>query len=83
VNNDEVQLQAGHSPVESPVSGAVWKILVTRGQKVQSGDLLAILESMKMEVHLESPESGEITEILAAPGQSLSRGQILFAMKGG
>ena len=41
--------------VESEVTGNVWKILVEEGSKVTSGDVVMILESMKMEIPVEAP----------------------------
>ena len=50
--------------VESEVTGNVWKILVEEGSKVTSGDVVMILESMKMEIPVEASADGTITELL-------------------
>ena len=49
--------------VESEVTGNVWKILVEEGSKVTSGDVVMILESMKMEIPVEAPADGTIAEL--------------------
>ena len=49
--------------VESEVAGSVWKIEVAVGDQVAKGDVLMILESMKMEIPVESPAAGEVEEI--------------------
>lgn len=61
--------------VESPVSGSVWKMLASEGSVVKEGDLLCILESMKMEIEVLSPSSGTLTHVLKSEGQQLQAGQ--------
>ncbi|MGB6329631.1 MAG: biotin/lipoyl-containing protein [Halarcobacter sp.] len=63
--------------VEATVSGAVWKVLVKVGDKVQKGDVVAILEAMKMEIDVEAPCSGTISAILANPSDSVEEGQAI------
>lgn len=49
--------------VESEVQGSVWKIEVAVGDRVAAGDVLIILESMKMEIPVESPVAGVVSEL--------------------
>ena len=49
--------------VESEVQGSVWKIEVAVGERVAAGDVLIILESMKMEIPVESPVAGVVSEL--------------------
>ncbi len=49
--------------VESEVQGSVWKIEVAVGKRVAAGDVLIILESMKMEIPVESPVAGVVSEL--------------------
>jgi biotin carboxyl carrier protein len=49
--------------VESEVQGSVWKIEVAVGEHVAAGDVLIILESMKMEIPVESPVAGVVSEL--------------------
>ncbi|MCH2335972.1 MAG: acetyl-CoA carboxylase biotin carboxyl carrier protein subunit [Pseudomonadales bacterium] len=51
-------------PVESEVTGTVWKVEVGVGDSVTEGDVLLILESMKMEIPVESPQTGTVIELL-------------------
>lgn len=67
---------AQHS-VESEVTGKVWKIEVSEGDQVSAGDVLIILESMKMEIPIESPESGTVKEILVAAEESIDEDQVV------
>jgi len=50
--------------VKAEVAGAVWKILVKVGDEVKEGDVLIILESMKMEIPVLATEDGTVKEIL-------------------
>ena len=61
--------------VESEVSGNVWKIIVSVGDTVAEGDVLMILESMKMEIPVESPRAGVVTELCVATEQQVEEGQ--------
>ena len=56
--------------VESEVTGNVWKILVEEGSKVTSGDVVMILESMKMEIPVEASADGTIAELFERPLRS-------------
>ena len=63
--------------VESEVTGKVWKIEVNQGDRVSAGDVLIILESMKMEIPIESPRDGTIKEILVAAEESVAEDQVV------
>lgn len=66
--------------VESEVTGSVWKVVVGVGDAVSSGDVLLILESMKMEIPLESPVSGRVAEMLVRPQDVVEEGQVLIVI---
>ena len=57
--------------VESEVTGTVWKIETKVGDKVAEGDVLMIIESMKMEIPVEAPCAGVLSEIRVAEGQTI------------
>lgn len=59
------------SEVLSPVTGSVWKVECEVGQQVAEGDVLFILESMKMEIPVEATAAGTIESISASEGDSL------------
>jgi len=63
--------------VTSEVIGTVWKVEKTEGDTVQEGDLIMILESMKMEIPVEAPVAGTLSEIKVAPEDSVEEDQIL------
>ena len=63
--------------VESEVTGTVWKVEVAVGDNVTEGDVLVILESMKMEIPVESPQAGTVTELLVQPEDSVEEDQVV------
>lgn len=63
--------------VESPVVGTVWKIDVAIGESVGEGDVIVILESMKMEIPVEAETAGTIAEILVEEGDAVAEGDSL------
>jgi biotin carboxyl carrier protein len=66
--------------VESEVTGSVWKVVVDVGDAVSAGDVLLILESMKMEIPLESPIAGRVAELLVRPQDTVEEGQVLVVI---
>ena len=65
VNND------GGKEVVSPIQGQVTNVKVKVGDKVQKGDVLLIVEAMKLENEVVSPFEGQVTEILVTKGQNV------------
>jgi len=63
--------------VPAVVNGAVWKILVKVGDKVEKDQQIMILEAMKMEIDINAPEAGTIKEILVTPNAAVEEGQTL------
>ena len=63
--------------VLSEVIGTVWKIEKTQGDNVAEGELIMILESMKMEIPVEAPIAGTLSEIKVAPEDSVDEDQVL------
>jgi acetyl-CoA carboxylase biotin carboxyl carrier protein len=66
--------------VPAHITGTVWKVEVTVGQKVAAGDVLVILESMKMEMPVEAPEAGTVKEIRCQPSQPVNEGDVLVVL---
>ncbi len=67
--------------VASDVSGNVWKVEVVVGQQVKEGDILAIIESMKMEIPVEAPKDGVVLEILIKEGEAIAEGDAVALMQ--
>jgi pyruvate carboxylase subunit B len=66
--------------VPASVNGNVWKIQVNVGDKVEKGQIVAILEAMKMEIDIESPCAGTVSSIDVAPNDVVEEGQSLVTI---
>ena len=66
--------------VPAHITGTVWKVEVSVGQKVAAGDVLVILESMKMEMPVEAPDAGTVKEIRCQPNQPVNEGDVLVVL---
>jgi urea carboxylase len=73
-------LAPGHAAIASPVPGAVWKIAVEAGARVAAGEVLVVVESMKMEMLVHAPFDGIVHELRCAEGRPVSLGQTLLVM---
>ena len=63
--------------VEVPIAGKIIEVKVSVGGSVQDGDVICILESMKMENPILAPVSGVIKDIQVSPGQTVKAGEII------
>lgn len=68
---------AGGEDVKSPMPGTILKVNVTNGASVKKGDVLMILEAMKMENEIMSPCDGKVTSVAVAQGASVESGAVL------
>ena len=66
--------------VAAHITGTVWKIEVKVGQSVSEGDVLVILESMKMEMPVEATEGGTVKEIRCQESQAVNEGDVLVVL---
>ena len=71
---------AAGTVVEAPMPGNVLKINVTQGQTVKEGDVLIVLEAMKMENEITSTKSGVVAQIVAAKGAVVETGSPLVVI---
>ncbi|MCC5797511.1 MAG: sodium-extruding oxaloacetate decarboxylase subunit alpha [Methylophaga sp.] len=71
---------ANGDPINAPLSGNIWKVLVSEGQEVQEGDVLLILEAMKMETQIVASKGGTVSSIMVKPGDSVKVGQTLLSV---
>ena len=71
----EAPLQPGEQGVESPVSGNLWQVQTAAGSQVRAGDVLVVLESMKMEIPLLAPCDGRVQQVNVQPGSAVRAGQ--------
>jgi methylmalonyl-CoA carboxyltransferase small subunit len=61
----------------SPVSGVVVRLATHVGQSLQAGDVLLVLEAMKMETNITAPVPGKVAAIKVKPGEGVQAGQIV------
>ena len=67
--------------IKAPMPGTVVNVNVTVGQAVKEGDVLVVLEAMKMENEVTSPKSGTVTQIVAQKGSSVETDAVLVVIK--
>jgi len=67
--------------VESEVTGNVWKVLLETGASVSEGDVIMILESMKMEIPVESPVDGTLAELRVVPEDQVEEDQVVAVVE--
>jgi acetyl-CoA/propionyl-CoA carboxylase biotin carboxyl carrier protein len=66
-----------HGEILAPMQGTILKVLVEKGQPIEAGDVICILEAMKMENHIASTREGEVTDLPIHVGQVVVTGQTL------
>jgi urea carboxylase len=76
----ENALPAGGQAVPSPIPGSVWKINVEPGDRVSAGDVLIVVEAMKMEIEVKAPTAGLVHELRCGEGRAISLGQTLAVL---
>jgi urea carboxylase len=72
---EDAPLASGEMSVDSHIAGNLWQVQVQVGSRVAAGDVLVILESMKMEIPLLAPMAGVVREIRVQPGSAVRAGQ--------
>lgn len=78
---DKVTKVEGLKDVVSPIQGNVINVLVKKGQKVKKGDVLLLIEAMKLENEVNAPSDCEVEEILVKSGDSVVASQVLVRIK--
>lgn len=66
---------------KTEVTGSVWKIVTEVGQKVEAGDTIMIIESMKMEIPVMADETGVIKKFLVEEKTAVSEGQTVAILE--
>lgn len=67
--------------VKSVVTGSVWKIEATVGQRLEPGDTIMILESMKMEIPVIAEDGGVLKELRVAEGASVAENDVVAVVE--
>ncbi|WP_419183670.1 sodium ion-translocating decarboxylase subunit beta [Salmonella enterica] len=73
-------LESLRTPVTAPLAGNIWKVIATEGQTVAEGDVLLILEAMKMETEIRAAQAGTVRGIAVKSGDAVSVGDTLMTL---
>jgi biotin carboxyl carrier protein len=68
------------TPVTSELAGKVLSVKVKAGQRVSEGDVLLMLEALKMEIEISAPSDGVVAEVAVRDGQKVAAGDVLVAI---
>lgn len=66
--------------VKAHITGVVFQITTKPGDAVAAGDVVIVLESMKMEIPVEAPRAGKVREIKVAEGQTVQEGDTVAVL---
>ena len=64
--------------VTAPLAGTVARVLVEEGQSIEAGDVVVVLEAMKMETEITAPQAGTVSAVLVSAGTAVTAGQVLL-----
>lgn len=67
--------------VKSEITGTVWQVKASRGDKLESGDTLVVIESMKMEIPVITEDPGTVKEILVKEKDAVAEGQVVAILE--
>jgi acetyl/propionyl-CoA carboxylase alpha subunit len=70
----------GEAIIKAPMPGVVIGVLVAPGQEVQPGDIVVILESMKMQNEFKAPRAGKVHTLRVAPGDKVEQGAVMLTI---
>ena len=68
------------TPVTAPLAGTIWKVLASEGQAVAEGEVLLILEAMKMETEIRAAQAGTVRGIAVKSGDAVAVGDTLLQL---
>ncbi|MDO8406279.1 MAG: urea carboxylase, partial [Pseudomonas sp.] len=78
---EDAPLASNEMSVDSHIAGNLWQVQVQTGSRVAAGDVLVILESMKMEIPLLAPMAGVVREVRVQPGSAVRAGQRVVVLE--
>ena len=80
-NGCDCNAEFASKAIEAPLPGMVLQVRVEIGEQVKEGDILCVIESMKMEIPVSSPVRGRVAMVDIAPGQIVRTGQTIFILE--
>jgi biotin carboxyl carrier protein len=66
--------------IHAPITGLIWKLRVARGDAVAAEQVVAVIESMKLEIPVESEHAGVVVRIAVAEGDAVMEGDVLIEL---
>jgi acetyl/propionyl-CoA carboxylase alpha subunit len=75
------QQKSGSGEVKAPMPGKIMKVMKAQGAPVKTGDVIIVMEAMKMEYSLEADKDGQVDVVNVKEGQQVSVGEILAIVK--
>lgn len=70
----------GSVKVEAPMPGTILDVKVSNGTSVNAGDVLCVLEAMKMENEIVAPQAGTVASVSVSKGDSVEAGQVIITL---
>lgn len=70
----------GGLQVNAPLAGNIFKVPVQAGQQVRAGDVILVLEAMKMETEVRAPQDGNVASVAVAVGDKVGSGDLLLTL---
>jgi biotin carboxyl carrier protein len=80
VKRTVAQKQVVEGAVEAPMTGKIVSVKVNKGDKVKAGQVLCVIEAMKMENEITASKPGSVQEVNVSEGSSVNEGEILFVI---
>lgn len=74
------QVAAGDTPITAPMPGKVSKVVAKAGDKVKKGDVILILEAMKMQNEIGAPADGTVKSVNVSAGQNVKPGEVMAVL---
>lgn len=74
------EVKAGETPVTAPMPGKVSKVIAKAGQPVKKGEVLMLLEAMKMQNEIGSPVNGTVKSVNVSAGENVKPGQVMIVI---
>jgi len=72
---------SGEETISAPLPGLVVEVRVREGEEVEAGQVLLVLEAMKMENEIPSPRAGRVSRVLVRPGEAVNVGDPLVVLE--
>jgi oxaloacetate decarboxylase alpha subunit len=70
----------GGAPVPAPLAGSIYKLMVKQGQRVAAGEVILVMEAMKMETEVRAPRAGTVTQVLVKEGDAVQVGDTVLLL---